>query len=71
MTSYGFELRFWEGMKPEEGGYPGFNPRTENKPGRVCEYDVGVPMRDGKKIYIDLFRPEQDGKYPALIAWSP
>ena len=71
MPSYGFELRFWEGMKPEEGGYPGFNARVENKPGRICEYDVGVPMRDGKKIYIDLFRPEQEGKYPALIAWSP
>ena len=28
-------------------------------------------MRDGKKIYVDIFTPETAGKYPTLIAWSP
>jgi uncharacterized protein len=66
-----YELRFWEGVPPEQGGYPGFYPRTETKNGVVGEYDVGVPMRDGKKIYVNIFRPEQPGRYPGLIAWSP
>jgi predicted acyl esterase len=65
------ELVFWEGIPPAEGGYPGFNPRTEKADGMICEYDVTVPMRDGVKIYIDVFRPDKEGKFPVLIAWSP
>jgi uncharacterized protein len=71
MSTEYFELRYWKGMSPEEGGYPGFNPRTEIKAGKLCQYDIAVPMRDGKKILVDVFRPEQAGNYPALIAWSP
>ncbi|MCL5734162.1 MAG: CocE/NonD family hydrolase [Actinobacteria bacterium] len=62
---------FWSGVKPEEGGYPGFSRRTEIKDGIIGHYDVAVPMRDGKKIYVDIFRPEAPGQYPGLIAWSP
>ena len=61
MSTEYFELRYWQGMSPEEGGYPGFNPRTEIKAGKVCEYDVAVPMRDRKNIYVDIFRPETRG----------
>ena len=71
MASGDAELRFWSGIAPAEGGYPGFNPRTETKDGIVGHYDIAVPMRDGKKIYVDVFRPEAPGRYPALIAWSP
>ena len=28
-------------------------------------------MRDGVKIYIDIFRPEKEGKYPVLVNWGP
>ena len=28
-------------------------------------------MRDGTTIYTDVFRPVAEGKYPALVAWSP
>ena len=71
MTSQKFEMIFWKGVPPAEGGYPGFNPRTEKAKGIICEYDVAVMMRDGVKIYVDIFRPEKEGKYPVLIAWSP
>lgn len=71
MAGQEFEMAFWEGVPPAEGGYPGFNPRTEKAEGIICEYDVTVPMRDGVKIYVDIFRPEKEGKYPVLIAWSP
>ena len=37
----------------------------------IVERDVEVPMRDGVKIYIDVYRPQGDAKVPAIIAWSP
>jgi predicted acyl esterase len=33
--------------------------------------DVAVELRDGTTIYTDVFRPVQEGRYPALVAWSP
>jgi predicted acyl esterase len=71
MTNKTFEMRFWKGVPPTEGGYPGFNPRIEKSEGIICEYDVAVTMRDGVKIYVDVLRPEKEGKYPVLIPWSP
>ena len=37
----------------------------------IIDYDVAVSMRDGVKIYIDVFRPESPGLYPPLVAWGP
>lgn len=65
--------------------YPGFKPgsvilkkgtiRREGALPLPCdivfERDVPLKMRDGTTIYTDVFRPVGDGKYPALIAWSP
>ncbi|MCX6010337.1 MAG: CocE/NonD family hydrolase [Chloroflexi bacterium] len=71
MASQKFEMVFTKGVPPAEGGYPGFNPRTEKADRMIIEYDVAVPMRDGVKIYVDVFRPEAEGKYPPLICWGP
>ena len=32
------------------------------------EYDVLVPMRDGVRLAIDITRPKEHGKFPALVA---
>lgn len=37
----------------------------------VFEKDVKVSLRDGVKIRADIFRPCDEEKVPALIAWSP
>lgn len=37
----------------------------------LLERDVPVTLRDGITIYTDIFRPVEDGKYPALVALSP
>lgn len=37
----------------------------------VLERDVALKMRDGTTIYTDVFRPAEEGRYPALVAWSP
>ncbi len=43
----------------------------EVAPGIVCEQDVEVEMRDGVKLYADVFRPADcDEKVPAILAWS-
>lgn len=37
----------------------------------LFEKDVPVTLRDGTIIYVDIFRPVDDEKHPALMAWSP
>jgi predicted acyl esterase len=37
----------------------------------VFEKDVAVTLRDGIKIYVDVFRPVGSEKVPVMIAWSP
>ena len=71
MTLQPYELVFKKAVPPAEGGYPGLNPRTERVQGMIIDYDVAVSMRDGVKIYIDVFRPESPGLYPPLVAWGP
>ena len=34
------------------------------------EMDVMVPMRDGVKICVDVYRPDAAGKFPALLAFA-
>jgi uncharacterized protein len=37
----------------------------------VFEKDVAVTLRDGVRIYVDVFRPVGIKKVPVIIAWSP
>ncbi len=55
----------WQKMSDEEKElakpYP-FDPHTyEAAPGIICEQDVAVGMRDGAKLYCDIFRPATSG----------
>ncbi|MEN8905139.1 MAG: CocE/NonD family hydrolase [Clostridiales bacterium] len=48
-----------------------FNQRTyKTEEGFICEQDVSVTLRDGIKIYTDVFRPDTDKKVPVIISWS-
>jgi len=49
--------------KKVEGTKPVYKMRIEK--------DVYIPMRDGVKIAADVYRPDADGKFPALLAFSP
>lgn len=67
----------WEKLPEDEKAlakpYP-FDPHTyEAAPGIICEQDVAVEMRDGIKLYCDIFRPKTSGadeQVPAILAWS-
>ncbi|KAJ5355917.1 hypothetical protein N7517_010526 [Penicillium concentricum] len=51
---------------------PGRRPFTAHT---ILDKDVSIPMRDGIKLYADIFRPcSPEGgeqKVPAIIPWSP
>ena len=36
----------------------------------IKEKDVAVPMRDGVQLSVDVYRPEQAAKFPALLAFA-
>lgn len=36
----------------------------------VCDQDVAVPMRDGVKLLVDVYRPDAEGQFPSLFAAS-
>ena len=67
-----FEYRFCDplGAPRGRGGSPPVYRRTVEN-GMVIERDVAVAMRDGIKIYIDVFRPADEKSVPPLIAWGP
>jgi len=66
--------------------YPGFRPARKRltkgssvRPGAmplpcdlVMHQDVAVPMRDGIRIYVDIFLPvDTKDQVPALVSWGP
>ena len=61
------------GVDPAEGKYPGLRPNlVEHVDGMEIARDVAVQMRDGVKVYADVFRPNSwTGSLPTLMTWSP
>ena len=39
--------------------------------GMRCDQDIAVAMRDGVDLLADVHRPDDDGRFPGLIAASP
>jgi predicted acyl esterase len=37
----------------------------------TSEKNISVPMRDGTRLSINFFRPQAEGKFPVLLAYSP
>jgi predicted acyl esterase len=37
----------------------------------IVEWDVPIPMDDGIVLRADVFRPDEEGRYPALISYGP
>lgn len=67
----GLDLSKLEGIAATAHGFCAkFNPRTYVENGVRCDQDVGVKMRDGTTIYVDIYRPDNDEKVPVIISWS-
>lgn len=41
------------------------------KASTIFEKDVTITLRDGTKLFADIFRPEGDAKVPVILCWSP
>ncbi len=65
-----YELSFLPGTPPEEilKWEHGYRKTVED--GMVIEWDAAVPMRDGVRLFTDIFTPEGAKEVPALIAWG-
>ncbi len=44
---------------------------SERKYGVVAERGVRVAMKDGVKLYADIFRPAAEGRFPAILGYHP
>lgn len=49
---------------------PGSYDREPTYPDTRKEKDVAVPMRDGVSLSVDVYRPNTDEKFPALLAFA-
>ena len=49
------------------------DPATVSQPryGLLVDKDVDVPMRDGLALKCDVFRPDDDAKFPAIMTLGP
>ena len=63
--------------QPMEAGftinyYAPFEPGTHLLEGKIIyERDVAIEMRDGRTLYVDIYRPKDETNIPAIVAWSP
>ncbi|MDA8284973.1 MAG: CocE/NonD family hydrolase, partial [Actinomycetota bacterium] len=44
---------------------------SEKKDGMRIDWDLVVPMDDGIGLSVDVFRPDDDGAYPAIVSYGP
>ncbi|MBI4501309.1 MAG: CocE/NonD family hydrolase, partial [Gemmatimonadetes bacterium] len=49
----------------------GAQQRTFSEYPITIEYDVKVPMRDGVKLSVDVYRPADDAKHPTIFGLTP
>ena len=70
--TYHYRYRGPRNSPEERGGKPPVYRRIlENEHAMIIERDVAIPMRDGVKLYADIFRPVDERPVPPIIAWTP
>jgi predicted acyl esterase len=45
--------------------------RTEIKDGMKIDWDVPIVMDDGLTLRADVYRPVEEGRYPAIVSYGP
>ncbi len=53
-----------------DGSAPG-SQDSEQKDGMRIDWDVAVAMDDAVELSVDVFRPDDDGQYPAIVSYGP
>jgi predicted acyl esterase len=72
MTTKRYEYRLREpyGSPQQRGAPPPIYSRTVEK-GMIIERNVAVSMRDGLRLYADVFRPLDERPGPTIVVWTP
>ena len=68
------EIKWKKSTDPREGKWPGLRrSEVENIDGMKIKRDVAVEVRDGTKLYVDIFFPEAPSKQPlpVILTYSP
>lgn len=72
MSQDTFDYVFRTVKPPEAISKVEYGYRLTREDGMLIERDVAVPMRDGVRIFVDIFRPDGvQQPQPTLIAWGP
>lgn len=55
--------------------FDGYPQISESEGSRVqyktkAEKDIEITLQDGVKLYADVYRPDAEGRFPALLAWG-
>ena len=67
-----FEMLWRDGVDPAQGRYPGLRTGLVEQEGNMLiERDIPVRLRDGVRVYVDIFRPADAIGVPILLTWSP
>ena len=69
-----YEMKWKASTDPREGKWPGLRPNEVDKiDGLTIRRDVAVEMRDGVKLYVDIFSPttSTDQPFPVILTYSP
>jgi putative CocE/NonD family hydrolase len=45
--------------------------RSEVRDGMRIDWNVRIPMDDGLELVADVFRPDDDGRYPVILSYGP
>ncbi len=45
--------------------------KTEDRDGMRIDWDAPIPMEDGVVLRCDVYRPQDDGKYPVILTYGP
>lgn len=70
--AYQYRYRAPRNTPEERGGKPpAYRRILENQHAMIIERDVVITMRDGVKLYADVFRPVDERPVPPIIAWTP
>jgi predicted acyl esterase len=67
---YAYRFRGPRNTPESRGGTPP-SYRRSVEAGMLVERDVAIPMRDGAKLYADVFRPTDERPAAPIIAWTP
>ena len=54
-----------------KGRYPPLAPATIIQDGIRLDRDVAVRLSDGAIVYVDIYRPDNNERVPAITAWTP